>query len=107
MLKTPMLLVAVGLIGAAALVNGAVTQRWAVLTPSQPRTDRLHALVVRFEGGQGGDVPTEMPMNEMSPATSRRYTSPDGRGGVVTFISGPPGSVSTHTPDVCYPGSGY
>ena len=26
---------------------------------------------------------------------------------MVTFISGIPGSVSTHTPDICYPGSGY
>jgi hypothetical protein len=26
---------------------------------------------------------------------------------MISFISGIPGSVATHTPDVCYPGSGY
>ena len=48
-----------------------------------------------------------MPLNESSVATSRRYTSPSGRVVLVSFISGIPGSVATHTPDVCYPGSGY
>jgi hypothetical protein len=49
-----------------------------------------------------------MPTNERSIATSRRYQSVStSQSGVVTIISGIPGSVSTHTPDVCYPGSGY
>ena len=30
-----------------------------------------------------------------------------GQSAVITIISGIPGSVSTHTPDVCYVGSGY
>jgi len=48
-----------------------------------------------------------LPLNERSIATSRRYASPAGRVAVISFISGIPGSVATHTPDVCYPGSGY
>ena len=108
MLKTPTLLVIAGLIVAGAVVHGAVTQRWAAFGPNQELTDRLHALDVRFEDWQSVEIPTEMPTNERSVATSRRYSSPgSGRSAVVTFISGIPGSVSTHTPDVCYPGSGY
>jgi hypothetical protein len=92
----------------AAVVHGAVTQRWAVFSPDSARTERLHALEVRFEDWQPTEVPTEMPIYERSTATARRYASLSTRQtAVVTIISGIPGSVSTHTPDVCYVGSGY
>lgn len=108
MFKTPILLVAIALIGAGAVLNGAATQRWAAFAPDPARTDRAHALAVRFEDWQPEVVPTEMPTNERSIATSRQYVSAStGRSAVVTLISGVSGSVSTHTPDVCYPGSGY
>ena len=108
MLKTPTLLVLAGLIAAGAVVNGAATQRWAFVAPDPAVTARVHALEVRYADWQPTEVPTEMPTNERSAATSRRYVSPaSGRSGFVTAISGPPGSVTTHTPDVCYPGSGY
>ena len=48
MLKTPTLVVVCVLIVGAALVHGAVTQRWAVFTPDQALTDRLHSLEVHF-----------------------------------------------------------
>ncbi|QJW94251.1 hypothetical protein [Frigoriglobus tundricola] len=90
-----------------ALVHGAVTQRWGIFVPDTELNDRLHALEVRLGDWLPTEVPTEMPLNERSTATSRRYQSPSGRTVVVSFISGIPGSVATHTPDVCYPGSGY
>lgn len=107
MFKTPVLIVVFGLIGAAAIVHGKVTQRWAVFAPDPARTDRLHSLEVRYQDWQPSEVPTEMPTNERSVATARRYQSAAGQSAVVTIISGIPGSVSTHTPDVCYVGSGY
>ncbi|MDB5308781.1 MAG: hypothetical protein JWO38_2983 [Gemmataceae bacterium] len=108
MLKTPTFLVIVGLIVAGAVVNGAATQRWSPFKPDQALTNRLHTLELRFEDWQSAEVPTDMPLSERSIATSRRYASPtSGRSAVVTMISGIPGSVSAHTPDVCYPGSGY
>jgi hypothetical protein len=79
-----------------------------VFAPDPARTERLHALEVRFGDWQPTEVPTEMPTNERSTATARRYVSASGgQSAVVTLISGIPGSVSTHTPDVCYVGSGY
>jgi hypothetical protein len=96
-----------GLVVCGALVHGAVTQRWRVFEPHTEQTGRLHALEVRYENWQSEEVPTEMPLNERSTATSRKYAAPGGRGVIVSFISGIPGSVATHTPDVCYPGSGY
>lgn len=108
MVKPTSLVVIVFLIVGAALVHGAVTQRWAVFTPDQAQIERLHALEIRFQDWQPTEVPTEMPTNERSTATSRRYQSTaTGQSGVITIISGIPGSVSTHTPDVCYVGSGY
>ena len=108
MLKTPTLLVIGGLIVAGAVVNGAATQRWSAFAPDPAVVNRIHALEVRFEDWKSEEVPTEMPTNERSTAVSRRYESPTTkRSAYVSLISGIPGSVSTHTPDVCYPGSGY
>lgn len=108
MLKTPAFLVVAGLIVAGAVVNGAATQRWSVFEPDPAIAERLHALEVKFEDWRAEEIPTDMPVNEQSTATSRRYMPPTaGRYGMVTLISGIPGSVSAHTPDVCYPGSGY
>jgi len=108
MLKTPILVVIATLIVGAALVHGAVTQRWAVFSPNPAQSDRLHALEVHHMDWQPTLVPTDMPTNERSIATSRRYVSVgSGQSAVTTLISGIPGSVSTHTPDICYVGSGY
>jgi hypothetical protein len=97
-----------GLVACGALVHGAVTQRWAAITPNGEFTAQLHAQEVRFGDWQPTEVPTDMPVNERSVATSRRYESDYlKRTAVVSVISGIPGSVATHTPDVCYPGSGY
>jgi hypothetical protein len=107
-MKTSVLAVMGGLIIGGALVHGAVTQRWAVFAPDPAQTDRLHAFEVRFQDWQPTVVPMDMPLNERSTATARSYLSATtGKSGVVTIISGIPGSVSTHTPDVCYVGSGY
>lgn len=108
MLRTPTVLVLAALIVGAALVHGAVTQRWSVFAPDPAVTDRLHALEVRLDDWQPTPIETEMPTNERSTATARRYFSAArNQTVVVTIISGIPGSVSTHTPDVCYVGSGY
>jgi hypothetical protein len=108
MLRAPTYIVIAVLIVGGAIVHGAVTQRWSVFAPDPAQTNRLHALEVRFADWQPTPVETEMPTNERSTATARRYLSASsGQSGVVTIISGIPGSVSTHTPDVCYVSSGY
>lgn len=95
------------LVVCGALVHGSVTQRWGILAPDDQAVARLHAVEVRFQDWQPSEVPTAMPLHERSTATSRRYVSAGGRSAVISLISGTPGSVATHTPDVCYPGSGY
>jgi hypothetical protein len=107
MMKPRTYFAVIALVVTGALVHGSVTQRWGVFATDTELTKRLHALEVRFENWRAEEVPTEMPLNERSTATSRRYIAPNGRTIIVSLISGIPGSVATHTPDVCYPGSGY
>jgi hypothetical protein len=107
MMKPLTYICVLALVVCGALVHGAVTQRWNVFDSKAELTARLHGLEVRFEDWQSSEIPTEMPLNERSTATSWRYASASGRVAMISFISGIPGSVATHTPDVCYPGSGY
>ena len=91
-----------------AVVHGATTRRWQAVSPDAGRFEALHRHAVELGDFQATQVPDDMPLKEKSVATNRRYFSP-GRNSsvVVSVITGAPGSVATHTPDVCYPGSGY
>ena len=91
-----------------AVVHGAATHRWSALSPDPARAEGLHAHRIALADYAAKDYPSELPVNEHSRVTCRQYTSPSGRTPVtVSITSGPAGAVSTHTPDVCYPGSGY
>lgn len=91
-----------------ALVHGAATHRWSALSPDPSRAEALHNHTIALADYAAKDFPSELPVNERSRVTCRQYTSPSGRTPVtVSITSGPSGAVSTHTPDVCYPGSGY
>ncbi len=101
-------LAAAVLIAGAALVHGAATHRWTVGIIDAERVERLHALEVRFANWLPQVIPTEMPAHEQVRATSRHYAPPGGHpSAVISVFSGPPGAVTTHTPDVCYAASGY
>jgi hypothetical protein len=107
-MKLPALVLCAALIAAGAAVHGAATHRWAAVAPDPARTARLHAHVVRLGDFASEEVPNEVPLKEKSIGTSHRYGSVTANvAAVVSVITGPPGSVATHTPDVCYPSSGY
>ena len=91
-----------------AVVHGAATHRWSLMSPNPARAEAAHAHTVALADYAATDWPSEMPVKERSRVTCRQYLSPSGRTPVtVSITSGPAGAVSTHTPDVCYPGSGY
>jgi hypothetical protein len=103
----PTIAVAV-LVIAGAVVHGATTRRWQALSPDAERAARVHAVVVRYADTESAEMPNDVPLKEASIATSRRYSSAAGGFAASTaIISGPPGAVATHTPDVCYSGNGY
>ena len=96
------------LVGAGAFVHGATTHRWSLLAPPPSRAEAIHSGVLMLGETSQEDVPSELPVKERSRVTCRRYNFAGEPGTVVVSItSGPAGAVSTHTPDVCYPGSGY
>jgi Protein of unknown function (DUF3485) len=99
------------LILGAGLVHGAWTNRWR---PSPA----LAALGGRFESvpmviGDWQGTAFELGAEERAVAgaaacLSRRYSNPvRGVSVSVLLFGGLPGSVSVHTPDVCYPGAGF
>jgi hypothetical protein len=100
--------VSAGLVLAGAAVHGAATHRWEALAPNATRADAAHAHAVALADYRAEEVPSEIEVNEKSRVTCRRYVSQAAAAGaVVSVTSGPPGAVATHTPDVCYPSSGY
>jgi hypothetical protein len=102
---------AAALIVGAGLVHGAWTGRWG---PSPA----MVALAARFESvpmtiGDWTGTPYEFGALERKAAgaevaLARIYTHP-GRGVSVSvlLLGGLPGRISSHTPEVCYSGSGY
>jgi hypothetical protein len=105
--KPATLLCALLLVGGAA-VHGAVTRRWAGSDGPPPASAKLHAWTLALGDYAAKEIPNDLPPTEKSVATSRQYTSAGTQAGaVVTVITGAPGSVATHCPDVCYPASGY
>jgi hypothetical protein len=96
------------LVVTAAVVHGSSTHRWSMLNPNPARASAAHEHAVTLADYTSKDIPSELPVKERSSVTCRQYTSPSGLPSfLVSITSGPPGAVSTHTPDVCYVGSGY
>lgn len=105
--KTPLLVLGL-LVLAGAVVHGAITQRWSVFAPDAARAERMHSLKIELPDCEVREIENDVPQKERSVATSRRYLPAEGGFSVaVSIISGVPGAVSTHTPDVCYTASGY
>ena len=96
------------LIVGGAVAHGTTTRRWAASDGPPPQSAKLHAWTLSLGDFACEEVPNDLPVKEKSTATSKRYTSATKPAGcVVTVITGPPGAVATHCPDVCYPSSGY
>jgi len=101
-------IVCLGLVGVGAVAHGAITRRWGSLGTATVSSDSLHAHAVELGDYQSEEIANDLPVKEKSIATSRRYFSPSrGVNAAISVITGPPGAVSTHTPDVCYPSSGF
>lgn len=103
------LLGAAVLLGISGLVHGMWTNRWQpgiemsgkdLLTPlEEPIGDWQPDTMITLKASE---IPAK------TKAVSRRFTPlKSGRPLVVSVSSGHPGVITAHTPDVCYPGSGF
>ncbi len=102
---------ALALIVGSGLVHGAWTNRWRTAPALAELAARLDSVPTVL--GDWTATSLALPSSEQAMAgavghISRVYTNPTkGLTVSVLLLSGLPGNISTHTPDVCYPGAGY
>jgi hypothetical protein len=104
-------LVALVLIVGTGLVHGGWTNRWRpapALAELAARLDSVPMVLGEWTATSGAISPGELAMAGAVGHLARQYTNPTkGLTVSVLLLSGLPGNISTHTPDVCYPGAGY
>ena len=108
MFRPGIIIVCVSLVVAGAALHGRATQRWDSLVPTTSKIESLHDLTIPFSDYVAVEIPSDMEIKEKSRCTCRQYSSAQqNQSIIVSLTTGIPGSVSTHTPDVCYVSSGY
>jgi hypothetical protein len=96
------------LIVLGAVLHGRATQRWSSLAPTESKVERLHEIVIAHADFESQVIPSDLEIKERSRVTCRQYVSDVTKQSIVISVTtGIPGAVATHTPDVCYVGSGY
>lgn len=108
MIRQISVLLCIGCVLLGAALHGWATHRWELINSSNTKLSLLHEMKIDFSDYQTQEIPSEMPIKEKSKVTCYQYFSPSLNDTiVVSLTTGITGSVSTHTPDVCYVGSGY
>jgi hypothetical protein len=110
-MRIPPIVIALPIVVAFGVIEGRWTNRWALSDELEQATARL-AGVPRAIGAWDGHDETldarQVAQAEMSGYLSRHYI--DRRNGKVIsvlLVCGRPGPTSAHTPDICFPASGY
>ena len=109
-LRSIHLVAIIGIFCLSGLVHGTWTNRWAEKQDAAG-VDMLSRIEGRFADWKAGDA-IPIPANEIPAKTtvfSRQFISANHQRTTiqVSIAQGPPGIVSVHTPEVCYPGNGY
>ena len=109
MYRTILLACACVVLVGSGVVHGLWTDRWAEPADLSDAAARLEQLPTTIGAWQGSNVEMEKdPNTGMAGMIARRYVNA-ANGKVVTILlgCGRSGPVCTHTPEVCYAGSGY
>ena len=112
MKNTIRIAVALVLIIGTGLVHGTWTNRWRLspgLTELAARLNTVPEVLGDWKATSRRELPPrELAMTGAVGYISRTYTNPSKALAVsVLLLSGLPGTITTHTPDACYPGVGY
>ncbi len=104
--------VALVLIIGTGLFHGTWTNRWRLspgLTELAARLNTVPEVLGDWKATSRRELPPrELAMTGAVGYISRTYTNPSKALAVsVLLLSGLPGTITTHTPDACYPGAGY
>lgn len=94
---------------ASGVVHGLWTDRWSSQEDLTEAAERLVRLPLDIGTWHGEDIPqTESAPAGLAATVVRRYVNTtDGKAVTLYLACGRPGPASVHTPDVCYPGSGF
>jgi Protein of unknown function (DUF3485) len=102
---------ALALIVGSGIVHGDWTNRWRTspaLAELACRLESVPTVLGDWTATSEAIPPKQLAMAGAVGQISRVYTDPTkGLTVSVLLLCGLPGNVSTHTPDVCYPGAGY
>ena len=111
MRRVSLLLVAAGLLLAAGVAHGLRSDRWGSAADAHAAAARVADLPARVGDWEVAVVevsPQELRVSRAAGITARRYTHRYSRAElVVMVVTGRPGPVAVHTPDVCYTGAGF
>ena len=114
-------IVALVIIVGSGYVHGVTSFRWTAERELKVSEDKLAKVPLEIESGvdaAGNKVywkgleskldERQMKIGQIRASVSRRYTnSQTGQSVTILLLSGRPGPLSVHTPEVCYAGSGY
>lgn len=93
---------------AVGVAHGFLTDRWELNEDQVAKLQALAAVQPALGDWAGEDVPVDESQTPGFKTFCRRYSQAGtGRTVVTTVAVGRPGKVSTHTPDFCFPGSGF
>jgi hypothetical protein len=100
---------AAGMLVGSGVVHGVWTDRWSEQTDLKDAASKLEKLPMTIGGWQGANVEMdEDPNSTVAGQLARRYVhEKTGKTVTILLACGRAGAVCTHTPDVCYAGSGY
>ena len=107
-LTTPHFVVVAMVLVCSTVAHGFWTYRWSALIGQAFDKEILATIDPRIGDWEGSEVTVTEEEGQIPYSMARRFTNQHlGKTIVVSLISGVPGKIATHTPDVCYPGSGY
>src|SRR5262249_13209236 len=106
--RIPPLAAAVGSVLVCGIIHGFYTQRWAPSSELNDAAARIDRVAMTIGDWQGESLEVSAHQLEASEAAnyfSREYVNrTTGSNVSVILISGLPGPVSVHTPDICFQG---
>jgi hypothetical protein len=105
------LLAGIVLAAAVGVWQGDWSGRWKTAADPALAADRIARVPAEFNGWKGTDTPLDskqLEVAEIAAAISRFYVNPSRNASIsVLLVCGKPGPISVHTPEICYPGSGF